>query len=101
MLAMILISLCASVSFRSIAKKKGYENSRFWAYPLIVGAVIITFSFLLNTFVGLVSDGGGIMDLYPFVVSILALLVQCAVIGKAWKSLKGLPDKIDNPHGHA
>lgn len=93
MLALIIISLIAVVSFRSAAKKKGYDSPQFWAYPILVGAVVLLVSFCLNTLVGIILGSHGVMALYPFVVSMLAIAVECAVLSKLWKQIKALPDR--------
>ena len=93
MLVIIIIALIASSSFRKVARKKGYESPRFWAYPLIVGSVILFVSFWIGIVAGMITDGEGIMALYPFVVSVLAIALECAILSKMWKQIKQLPDR--------
>lgn len=90
---MLFIALFASSFFYKSVRAKGYKQSRVWIYPLIIGAAAIAISSILVFLVGSLFKTKGLMELYPYFVSFLAIILECIMLKKIWKQIKLLPDR--------
>jgi hypothetical protein len=94
-MAILVISVIASLAFASTAKKKGYDSPRIWIYPLAVGSGVYVAGFVL----GLVAHSiipnqeSAFLKAYPYIIGLISILLLFALISKAWKQIAALPQK--------
>jgi xanthine/uracil permease len=94
----LIISAIAAFGFSATAKKKGYDSTRFWIYPLAVGVGTYIVAFVLNMILPRITgyQGSEFSRAYPFVVGIFSLVLVLSLISKAWKQIRFLPDRRKN-----
>ncbi|MBK1814459.1 hypothetical protein JIN84_02465 [Luteolibacter yonseiensis] len=91
----LIISIISAFGFSAAAKKKGYNSSRFWIYPLAIGFGTFIASLLLNTILPKIIGNGesAFSKIYPYAVGICSLMLVLSLISKAWKQIESLPDR--------
>ena len=94
-MAIIIISIIAAFGFSAAAKKKGYESTRFWLYPIAVGSGVTVGGFALGfLFTWITKNEDSILSrTFPFGISLFSLLLVLSLISKAWKEIQKLPSR--------
>ena len=93
MTILLIIALLSAFSFRKAAKSKGYSSKKFWLIPLAITGVIMLFAVAATTIGAIIMETETAKGIQSFVVTLLAVSVQCAAIAKFWKQIKQLPDR--------
>jgi hypothetical protein len=91
----LIISVFAALGFSNAATKKGYDSPRIWIYPLAVGIGIYCAGFALGFIAQTVIEdkNSALLRAYPYIVGLISIILLFALISKAWKQIKALPQK--------
>jgi Na+-transporting methylmalonyl-CoA/oxaloacetate decarboxylase gamma subunit len=97
MLFILIVSIFAAFSFGAAARKKRYDSTRFWVYPLALGSGLYLLAFGMGFVVRKVikHEDSVFLRAYPYTVSGLSIIMLCILISKAWKQISALPQRVE------
>ena len=97
MLIILLAAFIASRKFAATAAQKGCDRRQAAGYPWRSGLICLLIGFVLSILFGAIFQGmpsfPNFAGLFSWVWNLFVLCVYFAVLSKAWKSLKALPDR--------
>lgn len=101
MLVILIVAFLASQKFARAAAGKGCDPRQAARYPWKSGLVILLAGFLLallfNAIFYQVRATPGFIGLFSWGWHLFVLCVYFALLSRAWKSLKALPDRRSHP----
>ncbi|HEY8991432.1 MAG TPA: hypothetical protein VIM46_05620 [Luteolibacter sp.] len=97
MLVILIFALIASIRFSRVAGEKGCDRRKAKRYPWITAAVVLAvgLAFTLSADLALraLHAGGNVRGGFSWAANLFFLAAYLAVIARAWKSLRALPDR--------
>ncbi|BCU77737.1 hypothetical protein [Luteolibacter sp. LG18] len=97
MLVILLVAFIASPKFAKAASAKGTDPRQAARYPWISGLIVLVAGFLLSLLLNAVlyytHASPNFLGFFSWVWNLFVLGVYFALLSRAWKSLKALPDR--------
>ena len=91
-LLIFLIGFVASGKFAALAKAKGYTTAKASKYPWFIAGAAFFINTLGQTLMSFVS--GGMMTLLFICWGCLVILIESAILRKAYKNMQAAPNKV-------